>query len=121
MIRDFASFRYFGSMSQPMELRPALIAAIVVDPVPKNGSKTVSPANENIRINRSANSAGYGAGWPPRVEAPLISLQTDENQARISVLVSIESAFWTMLTDLYSPGFLRKMMYSMSFLITDPG
>ena len=33
-----------------------------VEQLPANGSSTVSPANENIRIRRSASSGGYGAG-----------------------------------------------------------
>ena len=31
-------------------------------PVPKKGSSTVSPTKLNIRMSRSANSSGYGAG-----------------------------------------------------------
>ena len=37
-------------------------AATLVVPVPRNGSSTVSPTNENMRTSRSASSGGYGAG-----------------------------------------------------------
>ena len=47
-----------GSISYPTEFLPLAIAAIIVVPVPKNGSKTVSPLTEYILIKRYANSNG---------------------------------------------------------------
>jgi len=61
-IRPSAMSMYSDSSSTLMELRPQRLAATAVLPVPANGSSTVSSMNENIRINRSANSTGYGAG-----------------------------------------------------------
>jgi hypothetical protein len=37
-------------------------AAALVVPIPANGSRTVSPAKENIRISRSASSSGKAHG-----------------------------------------------------------
>src|SRR5690606_33730289 len=54
--------KYDGSTSQPMLFRPHRAAAADVVPVPRNGSNTVSPANENIRTSRSASVSGKGAG-----------------------------------------------------------
>jgi len=48
----------FGSM--PMPLRWQFMAATSVVPVPQNGSRTVSPQNENIRMSRSAIRSGKG-------------------------------------------------------------
>src|SRR5260370_342505 len=59
---------YGGSTSFAIEFRPAAPAASVVEPVPAKGSRTVSPAKENIRMSRSASSRGYWAGGPGRVE-----------------------------------------------------
>ena len=42
---------------------PHLLAAMFVVPVPMKGSSTVSPTKLNMRISRSASSAGNGAGW----------------------------------------------------------
>src|SRR6267154_522289 len=68
---------YLGSISTLMLLRPVFNAAIAVVPVPANGSRIVSPAKENILIKRSANAVGYGAGWPLRVDSPLMSVQDE--------------------------------------------
>ena len=78
--RAIAGSIYDGSTSTPMELRPVCMAAMSVEQLPANGSTTVSPANENIRINRAATATGYGAGWLPRVDAPPISVQIDLHQ-----------------------------------------
>ncbi len=92
-IRCRAISTYAGSISLAIEFLPDIIAACDVEPVPANGSKTVSPAKENILIRRSAISTGNGAGCPSRVEAPRMSAQIDRNQVFISSRVSIESAF----------------------------
>lgn len=42
----------FGSISIPTLFLPVAIAASVVVPVPRNGSKTVSSLHENMFINR---------------------------------------------------------------------
>src|SRR5262245_32525730 len=94
-MRSCASFRYFGSISLAIEFRPEAYAANVVEQVPAKGSSTMSPANENIRINRSASSFGNGAGWPARVDDPLISVQNDWNHDCISSFVNIDNAFCT--------------------------
>ncbi len=65
----------------PMLFRPQRLAAMFVDAVPMNGSSTVSPTKLNMRINRSASSIGYGAGWS-LVEAPVKPCQICWNQAR---------------------------------------
>ena len=62
-------FAYSRSISTPMLLRPARMAASMVVPVPAKGSSTVSPQNENIFTHRSASSSGNGAGCS-RVDAP---------------------------------------------------
>ena len=54
--------QYSGSISTPMLFRPVLRAAIIVVPVPQNGSSTVSPVKENMRTRRVASSIGNGAG-----------------------------------------------------------
>src|SRR6266487_1059746 len=54
----YAISRYAGSISLPIEFRPARRAASDVEPIPRKGSSTVSPAKENIRISLSANSSG---------------------------------------------------------------
>ena len=60
-------------ISTPMLFRPLRAAARLVVPVPRNGSRTVSPTKLNIRTNRSANSDGKGAGCN-FVEAPTTSV-----------------------------------------------
>src|SRR5437667_451039 len=49
------------------------------------GSSTVSPANENIWIKRSASSTGNGAGCPERVDAPLISVQIERPSPNLNI------------------------------------
>src|SRR5436190_3428695 len=119
--RCSAIFRYAASISLPMLFLPVAIAARFVVPVPTNGSRTVSPANENSLIKRSAKICGYGAGWPRRVDSPLMSTQAERSHDLISFLVNIESAFWIDKGERYSPPFLRKSMYSASFLMIAPG
>ena len=46
----------------PTLFLPARTAATEAVPVPRNGSSTVSPTNENMRTSRVASSRGYGAG-----------------------------------------------------------
>src|SRR5436190_21397285 len=104
-----------------MLLRPDAADATAVEPVPANGSRTVSPANENILIRRSARAVGYGAGCPFLVDSPLISTQEERVQLCISSRVSIESARWTVAGERYWPPFRKKRMYSTSFLIIAPG
>src|SRR3989344_9193282 len=51
-----------------------------VEPLPKNGSKTVSPTKLNNLIHRRGNSIGNGAGcppapfllWPLKVQTPFV-------------------------------------------------
>src|SRR6185437_6438162 len=81
--RDRACLKYCGSTSKPMLFRPQSPAAAEVVPVPRKGSRTVSPAKLNMRIKRVANSAGYGAGWL-RVEAPARPVQICWNHSRCS-------------------------------------
>src|SRR5690348_7905434 len=60
--RRVAAFRYSFSISTEIEFRPVRMAATAVEPEPANGSRIVSPAKLNMRIRRSANSEGNGAG-----------------------------------------------------------
>ncbi len=62
-------------------------------PVPRKGSRTVSPANENSLISRSARAWGKGAGCPRSLDSPLMSVQADRSHVRISSFVSMERAF----------------------------
>ena len=72
-------------------------------------------------MRRSANSTGYGAGCPSRVDAPGRSDQIERCQVFISSLVSIDSAFCITGVDRYSPPLRKNKMYSMSFLMIAPG
>src|ERR1700737_3280004 len=120
-MRCLAIFRYAGSISLPMLFLPVATAARLVVPVPTKGSRTVSPANEKSLIKRSARVCGYGAGGPRRVDLLLISTPAERMQDFISSFVSIESAFWIDDGERYSPPFLRKRIYSASFLMIAPG
>src|ERR1035438_1295699 len=86
-----------------------------------NGSRTMSPANENSFMSRSANATGKGAGCPFLVDSPLMSAHDERSQLCISSLLSIESALWTVEGERYSLPFRRKRMYSTSFLMIAPG
>ena len=68
----FAISRYTGSISYPILFLPASRAAKAVVPVPKNGSKTISPTKENILMSLRASSRGKGAGCF-RVDSPFMS------------------------------------------------
>ena len=57
---------------------------MAVVPVPANGFKTVSPADENILIKRSASTIGKGAGCPFPVDSPLMSVQDERIELSIS-------------------------------------
>src|SRR5579863_5194697 len=99
----------------PMLLRPDEIAAKEVLPVPTNGSNITSPAKENRRMRRSANSAGYGAGCPFLVDSPLMSVHDVLSQAFSSSLDSIERAFCKEDGDRYEPPLRKNNTYSKSF------
>src|ERR1035438_5020775 len=120
-MRSFARATYLGSSSFAMLFLPEFMAAMLVVPVPANGSRTVSPTNENRRINRSASSAGYGAGWPLRVDSPLISVHEVFSHCCISRLVRTERALCIGDGERYEPPLRRKRMYSKSFLTIAPG
>src|ERR1017187_9981122 len=120
-MRSLASARYFGSTSFAMLFLPAFMAAMLVAAVLAKGSSTVSPTKEKRRINRSASSVGYGAGWPLRVDSPLISDHSVLSHCCISGLVRTESARCIGDGDRYEPPFRRKRIYSKSFLTIAPG
>lgn len=73
-----------------MHFRNLAIAAKIVVPVPKNGSKTVSPLTEYIFISLYANSKGYAAflflvfEFLIICEVPLTSSHTSLNQLFLS-------------------------------------
>src|SRR5665647_387078 len=63
-IRSTAISQYPGSISIPIPLRWHFDAATSVEPLPMNGSNTVSPTNEKSFMHRRGSSTGNGAGWP---------------------------------------------------------
>ena len=85
--------RYVLSTSIPMLFLPVAAAAMVVLPVPRKGSRTVSPAKEKSLISRSARAVGKGDGWPRSLDSPLMSVQAERSHACISFFVSIERVF----------------------------
>jgi len=92
--RFFAIEKYFGSISVPMLFRPACNAAIIVDPVPRKGSSTVSSTNENIRTSRFATSTGNGAGCS-FVDAPVTSVHIERNQTPYSSFDIFDFRRWS--------------------------
>src|SRR6266508_2071931 len=60
--RDLATSHHRPSMSIPTAWRANRAATRGVVPLPMNGSSTVSPTKENIRISRYGSSSGKGAG-----------------------------------------------------------
>ena len=100
--------------------RPQRAAAMLVVPVPANGSNTVSPTKLNIRTRRSANCNGNGAGCC-LVDAPVIPVRICWNHA---LWFSSEMTLNTRVQTSgcrYPPGFRSMRMNSMSFLITEFG
>src|SRR6185369_7764541 len=61
-----------GFKSLPRNRRPRRRAAIPTLPDPMNGSHTTSPVFELWRMSTSATSAGFSAGYPPRIRGTVM-------------------------------------------------
>src|SRR5882672_3232408 len=58
-MRSHAKSKYFLSISTPTNLRPSLIAAMPVEPMPIKGSRTVSPSFENSSTSSRISESGF--------------------------------------------------------------
>jgi hypothetical protein len=85
-MRRQAMSKYLGSISMPMNERPSLAHATPVVPLPRNGSRTVSPSSVHVVMWSDAKLCGIGAGCP--AVSPLYGFATT-HQFRRSPSVGI--------------------------------
>src|SRR5437016_14328613 len=101
-------------ISYPIPFLPNMRATFTVVPVPRKGSKTISPMQENIRIRRYGSSSGNGAVSAWFCLSPRRS-QVCENHTSLSAFeywLAYLNGSWGVMTRL---GPLRKTrMYSQS-------
>ena len=66
--RSSVTATYPGSISMPRATRPVCSAAIIDEPLPRNGSRTVAPSPENCRMRSAMSAIGFCVGWTrPRI------------------------------------------------------
>lgn len=80
-----------GLISYPMEFRSSKKEAREVVPVPRKGSRTVSPTKENIFINLRGISIGKAAPWFLFCFKPFIFQLLEKNVIHSS-LVNLDSS-----------------------------
>ena len=97
-------------ISYPIEFRPKFFAAKHVVPLPKNGSKTVSPTNENILISHFGISSGNIA-MCSTCRVPVM-FQCDEKHCFHSSIDSFDASFCSGVGFGAFPGFLKSKIYS---------
>ncbi len=89
-IRLIAKRQCLVSNSMPRATRPCAIDAIIVVPLPTNGSSAVSPGNDGGFTRRRGNSSGNGASCPMRLPLSPGNDQTPHAQSlNSSALMSL--------------------------------
>ena len=61
-MRTCATATYFSSRSMPIQSRPSSFATAPVVPVPKNGSRTMSPGSVHASRTRYSSASGFCVG-----------------------------------------------------------
>jgi hypothetical protein len=102
-----------SSSSTAIARRPSNVATYAVVPDPENGSKTVSPTKENMRISRYGSSSGNGAGClsfraPGKLQMPSTYVPRSPRRSREAIFSVFVGARFGV------PGFSKTRTYSKS-------